>query len=137
MNALYDGAARSMMLGQFSWMSPYLMVVAWTGTPDYVATDNTIADIKGRGGTDIGSSMTIEGQAVAPDGTGKTDRVLIPGIPVGEAATWLTLCIRGSTFDDSRLVFFADEVEGFPFAPNGLDLLIQPDWITQRGWFRP
>ena len=30
-----------------------------------------------------------------------------------------------------------DEAFELPFVPNGLDLVIQPDWLSARGWFRP
>jgi hypothetical protein len=29
---------------------------------------------------------------------------------------------------------FIDDAEGLPFTPNGLDVLIEPDWLLERGW---
>ena len=50
--------------------------------------------------------------------------------------TWMTIAGTQVPHDSSRLILFVDEAMELPFTPNGLDLLITPDWLAQRGWFR-
>ena len=136
-NSLYDIAASAMMGGTFNWLTADLMVVAWASPADFNPADRMLNDIKARGGFELGSSLPIVNKTIGINGTGQTDAVLIPNIPIGQVVTWFTMCIREAVHDTSTLVLFLDEVDGLPFDPNGLDLTIQPDWLQNRGWFRP
>ena len=138
MNALYDVAARTLMNGQFAWPDTEMLLVAWAGTPLFVPTHVTVADLRtATGGLELGYSLPITERTVAVDGTGQTNQVVIPGVPVGPDVTWLTLCKTKASIDLAELILFVDEAFGLPFITNGLDLVVQPDWVQARGWFRP
>jgi hypothetical protein len=137
-NALYNTAANKLMTGVFDWRDVDLMLVAWGGVPDYLPSELTIGNLKARTGlVEIGVSMPVTEQSVAADGTGQTNTVVIPEVPVGPDVTWFTLCERKTPQDSSALILFVDTAEGLPYEPNGLDLVVHPDWMSQRGWFRP
>ena len=137
MNALYDKPARDMMNNQFIWDKD-MVLAAWTGEPMYVPTHVTLAHLRSAtGAIEVGVSLPITERTVAPDGTGQTNSVVIPGIPIGPDVTWFTLIATKTTPELGELILFIDEAVGLPFEPNGLDLIVQPDWITKRGWFRP
>jgi hypothetical protein len=137
-NQLYNNAAYRMSVGAFNWLATDILLVAWGGAPDYNAADLTIAQIKARGNVELGGpSLPVTGQTVAPDGTCQTNVVIIPDIAPGETVTWFTLCDRKSPHDSSQPILYLDEVVDLPYDGNGLDMAVQPDWLTQRGWFRP
>jgi hypothetical protein len=136
-NQLYYDASYRLMTAQFNWTSLDLMLVAWGGEPLFAAADTTIAAIKARGFVELGFSLDILGPAVDPTGIGQTGQVLLPGIAVGETITWFTMCERQTTHDQSKLILYVDEALNLPFEGNGLDVVVQPDWLEQRGWFRP
>ena len=77
-----------------------------------------------------GSSLPITSQTVAPDGTAQTNQVIIPGVPIGAPITFFTMS------DADQLILFIDEAVELPFVPNGLDMVVQPDWLEQRGWWK-
>jgi hypothetical protein len=58
--------------------------------------------------------------------------VLLPAVPVGPLVTWFTMTKAGTD-----LILYIDDAEGLPFTPNGLDVPVTPDWLSNRGWFRP
>ena len=137
MNAPYDIFRYSLLTALIDWRTENLVLSAWVGTPDYDPEDRTVNDIKLRGNVEAGYSLPINGTSVTMDGTAQTDQVLIPDVPIGPDVTWFTLARSNATHDLSELVQFVDEAENLPFTPNGLDIVVQPDWIQQRGWFRP
>ena len=47
------------------------------------------------------------------------------------------MSVRKPTHNQSELVLFIDEAVELPFAPNGLDMVVTPDWSKNRGWWRP
>ena len=139
MNQLYNNAARQLALGQLVWPDTDLVLVAWGGTPLFVATHITVADLRvATGLTELGHSLPITDSSVAIDGTCQTNQVVIPDVPVGPPVTWFTMCRVGvPTLSEAELILFVDEAIELPFEPNGLDITVQPDWAMRRGWFRP
>lgn len=137
MNQPYDAARYSMVTHSFDWLGYDLVLTAWGGLPSFVATDKKVSDIVARGGAPlIGVSLPVTAKSVLSDGTCQTNQVVIPAVPVGPAVTYFTLCKRATPVDQSDLLLFIDDAENLPYSPNGLDLVVQPDWALQRGWFR-
>ena len=137
MNSVYDETRVRLLTASLDWAALDLMLSAWAGTPDYTPTDTTIANIKGRGAVELGFSLPINSASVSVDGTAQTDQVVIPMVPIGPAVTWFTMSDRDAAHDQSKLIIFIDEATELPFVPNGLDLLVNPDWLQMRGWWRP
>jgi len=135
---LYNNAAREFALGQLIWPDTELVLVAWGFEPVFNPAHATIADLRTATGlTELGISLPITDSSVAVDGTCQTNQVVIPNIPIGPDVTWFTLCRARATIELAELILFVDEAIELPFVPNGLDLVIQPDWTLNRGWFRP
>jgi hypothetical protein len=137
MNNIYDAARYKLMNALFSWTEADLMLTAWSGVPTFDPTNTLLSNITDLGGTDRGSSLTITSKTVNSQGVGQTNQVVIPAVAVGPDITFFTLSDRHPTYIQSELILFLDEVDGLPFVANGLDMLIQPDWLTFRGWFKP
>jgi hypothetical protein len=138
MSGIYDCARVDLLLAGMDWPNIDLVVSAWAGTKEFVPTDVTIANIKARGATEQAYSLPIQTTSVTPDGTARTDPVLIPNVPVGPPILWFTMSEVALPHDQSKLILFIDEtIPVLPFVPNGLDLLLLPDWSTGRGWWRP
>lgn len=138
MNQLYDYARVKFLNALINWPTIDLVVSAWGGTAVFDATQTTIGDIVTAGYTELGTSLPIEGTSVGGTGTAQSDPVLIPDIAVGETITWFTLSEKKPTHSLSQLILFIDTtVEELPFEGTGLDVILQPDWLTFRSWFRP
>lgn len=137
MNNIYDDARFALLTAQINWPAIGLTLSAWAGAPDFDPTDSTIADIKARGAVELGVSLPVLGTAVASNGTAQTGPVVIPAVPIGPNVTWFTMARTNAAHDLSSLLLFVDDAMGLPFVPDGLDMLVQPDWALRRGWFRP
>lgn len=136
MNVPYDQARFWLVRAELNWPFTDLVLVGWAGTPNFVKTDKTVAQIVARGLTTLlGFSLAITQKGVAPDGAAQTNDVIIPDVPVGPMLSHFTMCRRNATPNLSELILFIDEAEGLPFTPNGLDIEVTPDWLQQRGWF--
>ncbi len=126
-----------MVTKNFDWLTTDIVVTMWRGTPDYDQTDETISEIIARGlGSVLGHSLPVTAKSVALDGSVQTNQVVIPTTSVGEEITWFTLSRRAVSIDNSSLIYFVDQCDFLPFTTNGLDIVVNPDWTTQRGWFR-
>lgn len=136
-NNIYDIARYQLMTAALNWPTINLQLVAWSGTPTFIAGDKLLSDIKARGNIELGYSMVIAAGTVATDGTGQTDDILIPSVPIGPTVTWFTMGRVGAPHDAGQLILYIDDAVNLPFVPNGLDLLVTPDWLQNRGWFKP
>lgn len=136
-NDIYDATRFALLTAQLNWSATGLTLSAWSGTPDFDPTDTKISDIKARGGVELASSSPVLGVAVSLDGTAQTGPIVLPAVPIGPDVTWFTMAKTNATHDFSELLLFIDDAENLPFVPNGLDMLVQPDWALGRGWFRP
>lgn len=132
-NQVYDNARFKLATAGLDWRSAVYLLTAWKGAPDFIASDANIGQITARGNaTLLATSLTITGRAVSLDGTTQTDPVLIPAVPAGEIVSFFVMHLVAG----SEPLLFIDEADGLPFTGNGLDLMVQPDWALERGWFR-
>lgn len=136
-NAVYNRVAKLMLSSGFDWSSTDMFLVAWTGPHNYVADDEKLSHITQRGSVIIGMSLPINQKMVSDSGVAQSDTVVIPNVPIGPPVTFFTMHEVYAVFDDSPPVFYIDDSLDLPFNPNGLDMYVQPDWLRQRGWFRP
>jgi hypothetical protein len=136
-NTIYDRARVQLLTAQLDWRTIPLVLTAWSGTPAFNPLHQIIADIVAASGVELGHSMEITEQSVSADGTAQTNEVVVPGVPVGSMVTWFTMAWLNATYAQSSLILFIDDAEGLPFDPNGLDMLVTPDWLENRGWWRP
>jgi hypothetical protein len=136
-NTIYNEARRRLATAALNWPVVDLVLIAWTGPPTFYANDKVISDVAAHGAVLAAYSQTIVHKAVALDGTAQTDQVLLPMVPIGPTITYFTMCQRHATVpEQSQLILFIDEAENLPFVPNGLDIVVEPDWLENRGWFR-
>jgi hypothetical protein len=136
-SSIYDAARVRLLTGNFDWLSFDMLVVAWGGVPTFVPTDIQISELIARGNTKLGVSLPVTSQSVSSDGTAQTNQIVIPGVPIGQQVTHLTVCERATTEDQSQLILFVPDAVELPFDPNGLDMVVNPDWLEMRGWWRP
>ena len=137
MNTIYDAARVKLLSATLNWVASDLMLSAWSGTPSFIASEYQLADIIARGYTERGSSMIVNNKGVSSDGTAQTDHILIPTVSIGPDITWFTMSVRKPTHNLSDLILYIDDAVELPFTPNGLDMVVSPDWLNNRGWFRP
>lgn len=139
-SGIYDFARNQLLVANLNWLITPLVVSAWSGTKVFIPTDSTIANMKAHGAVERGFSLPIDvdHNFVTPDGTAQTDPVVLPAVPIGEPILWFTMSALVTPHDSSKLILFIDETNpALPYMANGLDILLQPDWTLQRGWFRP
>ena len=132
MNNIYDVARVRLLTADLDWPAIDARLVAWTSPPDYVPTDQTPADIVARGGILLATSEEITAQTVSIDGTAQTDQVVIRNDTVGPPVTWFTMIE-----EPDKLILYIDDAAELPFDHRGLDIVVQPDWLENRGWWRP
>jgi hypothetical protein len=138
MSGIYDGARQKLLTAALDWRAQSLIVSAWQGAPDFNPADMTIASITGRGGVEAGTSLDMTGLAVSANGTAASQPVVIPGIAAAVPVGWFTIAQKNASHAASALLLFIDTiVPPLPFIGNGLDLVLQPDWLSAQGWFRP
>ena len=136
MNNIYANA-RERALASFNWVDLNLVLMAWHGAYVFDETDLTTADIVALGGVLDGVSLPLTNVLARPGGYARTDPALFPLMPVGPEVTFLTLVEDVGIAGQEKNILYMDEALGLPFVPNGLDQIIQPDWLERRGWFRP
>lgn len=135
-NEIYDVARYRFGTAQLNWETANLVLFAFAGTPVFEPTDLHIDDLTGRGATVIGQSMSVSGRNVSQKGYLQTAPILIPAVPVGPQFTHMVMALDAATAGEEVPLIFVDEAVELPYLPNGLDILIQPDWLAQRGWGR-
>lgn len=137
MNQPYNIARYKSLTAALNWTALDLRMVLWGGTPDFDANDVQTANAVSRGATKLGYSLTILGKAVNAEGYAQTGPVVVPAIAPPAVITWATIVIHNPTENLSQCLLFLDEAIDFPFDANGLDIVIRPDWLASRGWWRP
>lgn len=138
MNSVYDGARYDLLTASLDWPGDPLRLVAWSGELDFTPADRTVADITTRAlAAVVGSSLPITVQSVSANGTAQTNQVVIPAPPVGPPVTFFTMGRKAPAVGNDELILYIDQALGLPFIPNGLDLVVQPDFLQARGWWRP
>lgn len=132
MNSLYAKPREQFAKAQFDWVTKVVHLFAWRGLYVFDESHVTAADVANAGGESVMAGPPLIGQVVKPGGYCSSNPTVLPAVPVGLPVTFFTL-LDGS----SNLIAYIDEGIGLPFTPNGLDWLVQPDWLPLRGWFRP
>lgn len=138
MSGIYDGARNKLATAGLDWRTQTLIVSAWEGAADFNPVDTTIASIAARGHVERGTSLDMTGLTVSANGTAGSQPVVVPGIAAGISIGWFTIAQKNATHSASVLLLFIDEAAPpLPFIGNGLDLVLQPDWLSATGWWRP
>lgn len=135
-NGIYDKARLRLLSGLFNWQSMECVVTAWQGPLWFDPTDQTIAHLRMHGPIDIGYSLPMLGMLATAKGHATSGPAVIPTPPVG-GISFLTLSEAQTPIEQSELILYIDTGFELPFFSNGLDVIVQPDWLAQRGWFRP
>ena len=131
-NGIYDVARYRLLTAALNWPDLDILLYALGAAPIFVPADELITDVTARDVPLLGVSQPIPIKSVAANGTAQTGPIVIPSVGVGANVTHFVMAE-----DNGALILFVDEAIGLPFVPNGLDMVIQPDWLSQRGWFRP
>lgn len=134
-NAVYDLARFQMHTAQFDWRVLSLVLCAMRGTPSFVAGDITLDAVIAHGAALSGASLDMTGLNVLATGVCQSDPAVIPAVPIGPDITHFVLVRKGSPIGNSQPVLFIDEAIELPVVPNTLDIVVQPDWALDRGWF--
>lgn len=133
MNSLYAKPRELMAKGLFNWPAIPVVLSAWNGPYVFDEGDVTAGDLVSHGAIHVMDSLAITNAHVKPGGYCTSDPALLPLVPAGLDVLFLTLANNTT----SEVIAYLDEAIGMPFTPNGLDWLVQPDWLPLRGWFRP
>jgi hypothetical protein len=137
MSGIYDVARRSLLAAQLDWASIPMVLLAFRGTPMFDPTDATLEQVIGTTPLLAGTSQPVTGKSSTTDGVAQSDAVVITGVVVGNDVTFFVLSENTGSYNTSRPILFIDDAQELPFVPNGLDLVVSPDWAYQRGWFLP
>jgi hypothetical protein len=136
-NALFNVARHQMATGSFNWYELDVVLTAWSGPYVFDETHAVAGNIAAAGGIHIARSLPNVAMGVTPEGIVQTAKYLLPLVSIGPPIVFLTLASVGATPSTDALIAYYDDGEGLPYTPKGLDVIVQPDWLSQRGWFRP
>lgn len=132
MNDIYDTARQRFALGLIDWSIAPLVLLAYSGEPVFYAGDDTIAGIDARGETlRISTSQAVLQQSVSDEGYLQTGTVTFIEVPIGPPITHFIMSLNAGV-----PLLYVDEAHELPFTPNGLDVVVTPDWLDERGWGR-
>jgi hypothetical protein len=131
MNQLYARVREQMAKAQFNWVGLVVHPFIWRGPYVFSEAHVSATDVASAGGAPVMAGAQLTGMLVKPGGYCTSYPALLPAVAVGAPVTFMTL-VDGS----QNLIAYIDEAVGLPFTPNGLDWLVQPDWLPRRGWFR-
>jgi hypothetical protein len=137
-NSLFNIARYKFATGTLNW-SPALnlVLIAWGGDPVFYETDTSVAAIIARAETTvIAHSQDMAGIAVTSSGWLQSGPALLPTVPIGPPVTHLIIATKALSWNDGTPLIYIDTGIDLPFTPDGLDVLIQPDWTEERGWCR-
>ena len=84
----------------------------------------------------VGDAGVLPGKTVSTDGTSQTNQVVIPTVAIGAPISFLTMSDRNVNQTLSTVILYIDEALDLPFIANGLDMVVQPDWLAKRGWWK-
>ena len=138
MNRPYAHVREEMLNAVFNWPATDLELQCWTAGV-FDETQMYVSQLVAAGGIPSAKSTAPIHTFVETGGYASSDGVLLPGasFTVGERIVFMTLSDRTGALADPKLVLWVDDAEGFPFVADGLDVLITPDWVLHRGWWRP
>ena len=136
MNALYNTARERMVKGIFDWAHLDVVLTAWSGPYHYDETNRYSGDIVTRGGISRAIALKNPTYGVTQEGIVQTAPYVFTTISIGEPVIFFTMSLRSSQAGLDELVCYLDEGFNLPYEPNGLEVVVQPDWLHKRGWFR-
>lgn len=137
MNDIYNIARYRFANAQLNWTAVPLRMLAFSGTLDFDPTDDAVSDITARGlSALVMESQVVNHQSVSLEGYLQSDAIVIPSVPVGAEITSFVMILKTADVPSSIPLLFFDTALNLPFIPNGLDMVVQPDWFDQRGWAR-
>lgn len=132
-NQLYSADRVKFINGGFNWPSLPARLDAWRGSYVFDEAHASIADITAAGGVQVVVGLALSGKIAKPGGYAASNPAILPTVPVGAPVTFLVLM---DTTGTPVPIAYIDDAQGLPFTPNGLDQVVQPDWLQLRGWFR-
>lgn len=137
MNAQYNLQRVRRATGAFNWPTLTCYMQAWRGAYVFDAAHETVSDVTASGGTLVATSLALLDQQVTSGGYLRSGPVAIPAIAPSSPITFLLLVrdTGGGAAAYAPIAYYDDAI-GLPFTPNGLEWLIQPDWLSERGWLR-
>lgn len=136
-NDLYNVARVRMVTASFDWQGTDVFLMAWSGTYKFDEQHRNIADVTAAGGIRRSVSLPSAFQTYTEEGIVQTSPYLFPLVSIGPPLIFFTLTFGNVVPGQEELIAFYNEGEGLPYEPKGLDVLVQPDWLSKRGWFRP
>ena len=68
---------------------------------------------------------------VSSEGYLQTTNVVFEEVPIGFPITHFVMTLSAQV-----PLLFVDEALNLPAEPNGLDIIVTPDWLARRGWGR-
>jgi len=136
MNALYNTARERMVKGMFDWQALDVVLTAWSGPYQYDETNRYSGDIVSRKGIKRATALKNVASSATVEGIVQTAPYVFTTISIGEPVIFFTMSLRSSQVGLDELVCYLDEGFNLPYEPNGLEVVVQPDWLHQRGWFR-
>lgn len=137
MNTFYARYRDHLLAADTPWTGLPVGLVAWSGIYFFDEAHITVANVQTAGGTVVSVAEPNPTTIAGPGGYAITDAMLLKAVPVGPPVSFLTLIRVGPSVPTSELIAYINQAEGLPFIPNGLDIVVQPDWLNRRGWFRP
>lgn len=137
MSSLYNRFRERLLSADIAWTGAEIGCVAWTGKYWFDETDRYVSDIVASNGAIVSVAERNVTAIAGVGGYAITDPMLFKNVPIGFPVSFLTLTFPSDTIGLSELICYIDHGEGMPFTPNGLDWIVQPDWLSRRGWFRP
>jgi hypothetical protein len=137
LNSLYDVVRPRFLNLTFDWVNLDIALVAWRGSYIFDPLHATVADVTAAGGELVAQSLLLLGKEVSPSGYARSLDAVFPAVPPGAPITFLTMIEAAVSPAPLPLICYIDEAEGMPYKPMGLDITVQPDWLAERGWWRP
>jgi hypothetical protein len=131
-NTIYNTARQRFGLGLIDWSTVPLVLLAYSGEPVFYEDDPTIATIDNRGETLlIAESQVVLEQSVSAEGYLQTGNVVFVEVPIGPPITHFIMSLNAGV-----PLLYIDQAYDLPFTPDGLDVVVTPDWLDERGWGR-
>lgn len=137
MNRVYDVARFKFATAGINWNTAALRVLAYSDDPIFFPADTQIADITARAVTTlVSTSQPVTGKNVTTQGYLQTGNIVFPLVPIGLPITHMIIVDMPAAIEVATPLIYIDDAYDLPFVPNGLDVVVTPDWLQQRGWGR-
>ena len=134
MNALFDVARRRMLSNQLDWAQLPVRMLAFASEYEFDPAHVTVGEL---GVGAVAESEVFTNQEVTDGGYAASDQAWFQTPAL--SPPWLFLVmVDDSTVGTAReLIAYYDTGYNLPRTINGQDQIVIPDWLNERGWFRP